>query len=147
MNKLLLTRMSDLADIANAIKNKLGNNSPLVFPTDFISAINSLNANESGGNESSGTITFTHIVAIPETFTGTTEEKNIYEIESGMTWADFIGSEYDTYGLFINYNNEEVYYDFAFNEIGVYMDSDYSTIVKPSDLIISGYTYYSNGDI
>lgn len=146
MNELLLTKKSDLADIANAIKNKIGNNSPLVFPLDFINTINSLNANESGGNESSGTITFTHIVAIPKTFTGTTEETNIYEIESGMTWADFIGSEYDTYGLFIDYG-EEVYYDFAFNEIGVYMDSDYSTIVKPSDLIISGYTYYSNGDI
>ena len=71
------------------------------------------------------------------TIAGDELETQTFQAENGMTWRQFISSEYNTNDA-IYEEDDWIYID------GYYLAPDYlaSTGVAPTDTIISGHTYY-----
>lgn len=58
-----------------------------------------------------------------------------YQAEEGMTWGEWVNSEYNTDGYYLDY------YDSIFNpNIGLWVGTD-EYYVFPQDIIIEGYAY------
>lgn len=62
-----------------------------------------------------------------------------YIAEEGMTWGEWIESEYDTYGEFDVNQLGEIWYIGGYNSPVYNQDN---TIVKETDVIIEGYLYH-----
>ena len=70
------------------------------------------------------------------------ETTETYEATQGMTWDDWVSSEYNTRGFLINTRYDIVSLSSGRIEVGV--KYDYSSFVDTTDVIIDKYRYIYN---
>lgn len=131
-----LTTNTELTSIANAIRTKGGTSASLVYPAGFVTAIGNIqSAYPSADGEMFGTVPS----IISFSIKGTS-----YTADSGMTWAEWVASEYNptyedpfgTYPLYgIDGNNIKNM------QMAMYIYVNSSTRVLKTDTIIENTDY------
>ena len=141
----MITCLLDFGGKGGASLSLYFNGSMIKFSNEYINytfeitqniAIMPVNKYYSGG--------WIHVSEIPENAVvfSLNDGEFLYGAESGATWEEFVYSDYnfaDEYGAKISISGDSVVnrYNIAIKY------NDYSTIVKPSDKIIDGETYYA----
>lgn len=132
-----LTTDTELASVANAIRTKSGTSTQLIYPAGFVSAIGAITTPyPSADGVSFGTVPSTISFSIRTTS---------YTADSGMTWAEWVASEYNpTYtgkgGIILPKYNVEGN-NIMDTQVAMYIYADNSTRVLKTDAIIENKDY------